>query len=293
MSSWKYGSVVAKLAIQVKKRILVYSTMKPKKSLGQNFLRDKTALARIIVAADLSGAENILEIGPGEGVLTERLLEKAGRVLAVEKDEALAAKLQTQNLKFKTKIENEKLKIISQDILEINLPKLLEENHFTQYRLVANIPYYITGKIIRLFLETQYQPELIVLLTQKEVAERIAEKDGKRSILSLAVGLFGQAEIVAYVPKESFYPAPKVASAIVKIVPHSRRRSKEESLKLMRIIKIGFASPRKTLLNNLAAGLKKEKNALEKILIDSDIASDSRAETLSLEQWIKLEKVLR
>lgn len=293
MSSWKYGSVVAKLAIQVKKRILVYSTMKPKKSLGQNFLRDKTALARIIVAADLSGAENILEIGPGEGVLTERLLEKAGRVLAVEKDEALAAKLQTQNLKFKTKIENEKLKIISQDILEINLPKLLEENHFTQYRLVANIPYYITGKIIRLFLETQYQPELIVLLTQKEVAERIAEKDGKRSILSLAVGLFGQAEIVAYVPKESFYPAPKVASAIVKIVPHSRRRSKEESLKLMRIIKISFASPRKTLLNNLAAGLKKEKNALEKILIDSDIASDSRAETLSLEQWIKLEKVLR
>lgn len=267
--------------------------MKPKKSLGQNFLRDKTALARIIVAADLSGAENILEIGPGEGVLTERLLEKAGRVLAVEKDEALAAKLQTQNLKFKTKIENEKLKIISQDILEINLPKLLEENHFTQYRLVANIPYYITGKIIRLFLETQYQPELIVLLTQKEVAERIAEKDGKRSILSLAVGLFGQAEIVAYVPKESFYPAPKVASAIVKIVPHSRRRLKEESLKLMRIIKIGFASPRKTLLNNLAAGLKKEKNALEKILIDSDIASDSRAETLSLEQWIKLEKVLR
>lgn len=293
MSSWKYGSVVAKLAIQVKKRILVYSTMKPKKSLGQNFLRDKTALARIIVAADLGGAENILEIGPGEGVLTERLLEKAGRVLAVEKDEALAAKLQTQNLKFKTKIENEKLKIISQDILEINLPKLLEENHFTQYRLVANIPYYITGKIIRLFLETQYQPELIVLLTQKEVAERIAEKDGKRSILSLAIGLFGQAKIVAYVPKESFYPAPKVASAIVKIVPHSRRRLKEESLKLMRIIKIGFASPRKTLLNNLAAGLKKEKNALEKILIDSDIASDSRAETLSLEQWIKLEKILR
>ncbi|HHX58342.1 MAG TPA: ribosomal RNA small subunit methyltransferase A [Candidatus Moranbacteria bacterium] len=257
--------------------------MKPKKSLGQNFLRNKEALTKIVVAADLGVEQNVLEIGPGEGVLTVELMKKAGRILAVEKDDRLIEKL---------KLKNEKLKIIRGDILEVNLPKLLEENSFTNYKLVANIPYYITGKILRLFLETQYQPSLMVLLTQKEVAERIVEKDNKSSILSLSVKLFGWVEIIDYVARESFYPVPKVDSAIIKITPHLHQKSKEEIKSLMRIIKIGFASPRKTLLNNLAAGLNKEKLKIEEILVSNEIDLNVRAESLSLVQWENLRNKL-
>ena len=146
--------------------------MRPKKLLGQNFLKDKTVLQKIIEAADLKPNDSVIEIGPGTGILTEELIKHAGKVIAIEKDDNLAEKIDSR---FRG---NDKVKIINKDILKINLPELIEQNNFENYKVVANIPYYITSPIIRLFLETRYPPRVMFLTLQKEVAERICGRPG-------------------------------------------------------------------------------------------------------------------
>jgi len=280
--------------------------MKAKKSLGQNWLVDEVALQKIIDAAELSETDNVLEIGPGTGVLTTELLKGAGRMIAIEKDRCLAEEV-ARNFQFEIlnlpagrqgfqsisndsiyKFEN-KEGVVSGDILGINLPKLLEENDFTNYKLVANIPYYITGKLLRLIFETKHQPKLIVLLVQKEVAERVCAGAGEMSKLSVMIQLHAKPEIVADVPAESFDPVPKVDSAILKITPLGKKENKE----LMRLVRVGFASRRKTLVNNLSSGLQKSKEEIEKAL--SEIGKDSkiRAQDLSVEDWENLSKLLK
>ena len=264
-----------------------------KKSLGQNFLKDERVLGKIVEAGELSPDDNILEIGPGEGALTKKLLEKVNRVLAIEKDERMKDNSsQLQQLDE----GSDGLKLHFGDILDVNLAEILQKNNFDEYKVIANIPYYITGKIIRLLFEQEKHPELIVILVQKEVADRICAKNGKQSILSLSVQYYASAEVVDYVPRESFDPAPKVDSAILKIVPKqpqtdadlTRTDIENSDKKFFRLVRVGFSSPRKTLINNLKNGLKLEREELEGIFKKLNLDQNIRAEKMTIDNWQQL-----
>lgn len=299
------------------KKIFKTEDLKILKNLGQNFLIDKTVLDKIIGASDLDKNDVIIEIGPGLGTLTQELSTKCRKVIAIEKDKKMAEMLDSRmwyvesRMLDKTKIiQNSKLVlerhrgfqipnsiIINDDILKINLSELLKKYApGGKYKLVSNIPYYITSPIIKLFLEAEIKPELIVLLAQKEVAERICAKPGKLSILALSVQIYGEPEIVGYVDKSAFYPEPKVDSAILKIKNIKKgapdRAHKEDRKNLFRIIKIGFSSKRKKLANNLSAGLNINKQESEKILSKANINPNARAQELRLEDWKKLEEIV-
>lgn len=234
----------------------------------------------IVEAGDLSPADTVLEIGPGEGVLTAALLEKAGRVVAVEKDERLVAFL---NEKFAEAIRNQRLEILNEDILHFDLSdlKLTAGN----WRLIANIPYYLTGQIFRKFLETENQPSLAVLLVQKEVAERIVARNKKESLLSISVKAFGEPKIIKTVPAGAFHPRPKVDSAILKIANISRARLGDlETSAFFALLRQGFAHPRKLLTGNLSCSTES--------LATCKINPKARAEDLGLHDWLCLQKIL-
>lgn len=256
-----------------------------KKSLGQNFLIDKDVLKKIVDAAELSESDNVLEIGPGKGILTNELVKKAGKIIAIEKDEELS-RLMDSRLRG-----NDKGVVISGDILKINLPKLIEENNFQDYKVVANIPYYITGKLFKLLLETKYSPRSMTLLVQKEVAERICAKLGSMSILAISVQYYGSSSIKGLVSRESFSPIPKVDSAILRIdlldekYLENKKQKKED---FFRLVKVGFSSPRKTLANNLSNGLGLDKNLIEQLFKKEKFNSAIRAQSLSVEDWERL-----
>lgn len=241
-----------------------------KKSLGQNFLKSKKVLNKIVEAAQISKDETILEIGPGKGTLTKELVEAGAKVIAIEKDDRLIEDLSE---KFQG------TEIIHGDALEFN-PKDIEGD----YKLVANIPYYITGEIIEKFLSADHQPSLMVSLVQKEVAERIVAKDGKESILSISVKAYGKPKYVSTVSKRYFAPAPKVDSAIISIENISKDNfSNISEEKFFNIVKTGFAHKRKKVLSNL-----KEKFDISKL----DIPENSRAEELSVEKWLEIASTL-
>jgi len=246
--------------------------MRAKKSLGQNFLISERIRDKIIEAGEIKKTDTVLEIGPGKGFLTESLLENSGKVIAVEKDDELAPKL-------KEKFNSDKLEVIHGDILEISEDKLPKK-----YKLIANIPYYITGEIIRSFLERKNQPELLVLMVQKEVADRIVARDKKESILSLSVKAYGDPKIVTRVSRGNFRPMPNVDSAVIKIENVSKDFFKNFSEEFFfKIIKKAFGQKRKRLVNNLKDILDQEK--LEKALEDVGVGKDARAEDLSLKNW--------
>ena len=265
-------------------KILKSEDLKILKSLGQNFLIDENVLGKIVQAAELNKNDIVIEIGPGFGTLTEELSEKCGKVIAIEKDRKLAEKL---NGKFRN------IEIITDDILKIKLKEFVKKySSDGKYKLVSNIPYYITSPIIKMFLESDVQPELIVLLMQKEVAERICAKPGKLSVLALSVQVYGEPEIVDYVDKAAFYPEPKVDSAILRIKNIKKNFSDEYYKDLFRIIKIGFSSKRKKLANNLSAGLHIGKTQSEKLLKEAGMDSNARAQELELEEWRKLVEII-
>jgi 16S rRNA (adenine1518-N6/adenine1519-N6)-dimethyltransferase len=296
------------------KRILKSEDLKILKSLGQNFLIDENILDKIVQAAELNKDDVVIEIGPGFGTLTEELSEKCGKVIAIEKDKKLAellkrkvetrliTSLPAQNgstaLKGLWSQHVKNTVVINDDILRVDLKEFIKKYApGGKYKLVSNIPYYITSPIIKLFLESDVQPEFIVLLMQKEVAERICAKPGKLSVLALSVQVYGEPEIVDYVDKSSFYPEPKVDSAILKIKNIKKIFSDEHYKNLFRIIKIGFSSKRKKLANNLSAGLHISKMQVETRLIasllsEAGISLNARAQELELEDWEKLEKIL-
>lgn len=268
-------------------------------------MRSEKALAQIIEAGEIKPSDTILEIGPGAGALTEKLLERAGHVIAVEKDHELVGYLEK---KFEREIKDGRLKLIEGDILN------LSTNYFllsTNYKLIANIPYNITGEIFRKFLqEEKIQPEQIVLLVQKEVAQRIIARDGKESILSVSVKVYGEPKYIDTVKRGSFTPTPNVDSAILLIENISRKRfqtSPPNPLSLIRrggseaegevnqlteenffkILKAGFAHKRKLLSSNLKPLIKNDVSVLFR---QCNIPEKSRAEDLKLENWLCLVK---
>jgi len=250
--------------------------LKAKKSLGQNWLKSESAIKEIIKAADLSHSDTVLEIGPGQGVLTKALLETGARVLAVEKDDRLIKDLQE---KFAQEIKLKKIILIHGDILEIEIEKELKKQKIGEYKLVANIPYYITGQIIRKFLsETKKQPSLMVLMLQKEVAKRIVANDSKESLLSISVKVYGEPKFIKTVPAGAFEPKPKVDSAILLIKNISKNffLGVDENV-FFEMLKKGFGQKRKYLKGNLGIA--------EEILQTCSIPTKARAEDLNLKNW--------
>jgi 16S rRNA (adenine1518-N6/adenine1519-N6)-dimethyltransferase len=248
--------------------------MKAKKSFGQNWLRDDATLDEIVEAAELSIKDTVLEVGPGLGTLTSKLVKKAGKVVAVEADQDLIPYLLDQA----AKVNN--LEIVSGDILKFDLTKLP-----AGYKVVANIPYYLTSNLIRNLLEASNPPTAMVLLVQKEVAERIVAGPGQMSVLSFSVQYYGEATIVRDVSRELFDPVPQVDSAIIKIMRHTEPVFAADTRLLFRLVKAGFGEKRKMLRNSLSGGLHVDQSAVEELLMAAQISSTARAQELSMQQW--------
>jgi 16S rRNA (adenine1518-N6/adenine1519-N6)-dimethyltransferase len=254
--------------------------IRPKKSLGQNFLGEPAGLRKVLTAAELQGNEQVLEIGAGLGSLTVLLAQNAKEVLAIEIDQNLFPALQEALAPYAN------VKTIHGDILKLDLDGLLEDQDFV---VVANIPYYITSAIIRKLLEANKRPSRMILTIQKEVAERIIARDGKMSLLALSVQVYGKPELVATIPAGAFYPAPDVDSAVLRLTLFKKPIIQEQNLDLFfKLAQAGFSQKRKTLRNSLASGLSITSQQAEKILADAQLESNRRAETLSLEEWNRL-----
>ena len=267
--------------------------LKAKKSLGQHFLRSKIALREIIDASRISNADLVLEIGPGEGALTLTLLEGGARVVAVETDKRAILLL---NEKFESHIRSKQLLLIEGDIRDESAQKELFTKAYLgseSYKLVANIPYYITGYLFRLFLENLRQPTLIVFLIQKEVADQIMARDGKEGMLSLSIKAFGTPKYIAKVKREAFSPPPKVDSAIIAIEDIGRSQFKVLATeKYFTILKAGLGSKRKMLLGNLAGALDIPKEKLQVVFTDLGIPVTARGEDLPIDKWLLLAHTL-
>lgn len=251
--------------------------MKAKKSFGQNWLRDDYTLDLIVDSAGLTLTDTVLEIGPGLGTLTNKLVQKAGKVVAVEADQDLIPYLLDQA----AKVNN--LDIVVGDILKYDLRKLPDN-----YKVVANIPYYLTSNLIRTLLEANNPPTVMVLLVQKEVAERIVAVPGQMSVLSFGVQYYAEAEIVAPVAKELFDPVPKVDSAIIKITRRDQPVFEADTKKLFKLVKAGFGEKRKMLRNSLSGGLQLSTAEVESLLKNAGLKPTSRSQELSILDWQKL-----
>jgi len=258
-----------------------------KKSLGQHFLRSQRALSDIVDTGDVHADDVVVEIGPGEGVLTERLLQLAGKVIAIEKDDDLAKKLEE---KFSTEIAQGKLELLHQDVLDFDFATLKKYRDFN-YKVIANIPYNITGILFRNILTASYQPERMVVLIQKEVADRIIARDAKESLLSLSVKAYGTPKIIASVPPGAFVPPPKVTSAIIAITNVSRDNfaNTQEEETFFTFIHAGFAHKRKQLRANMRNIVP--VNSLTEIFESLSLPATVRAEDLTLQQWLTMAKI--
>lgn len=248
-----------------------------KKSLGQNFLVNRGILDKITSAAEVTKEDTILEIGPGTGVLTKKLSEKAGRVVTVEKDRRLIENL-------KEKFKNTNVEIVKEDILKLDPSRY--SLVASGYKVIGNIPYYITSHLLKTIFESaswrMAQPSLIVLTVQKEVAQRIVAKPPHMSLLALSVQFYSEPKIVSYVSRGSFRPMPKVDSAIIRLAPRLPEglllENPEARILFFKLIKTAFAGKRKQLKNTIGLG----------ILNKAGIRPESRPEELSLEDWLKI-----
>lgn len=269
------------------KKILKKHRIFPSKRLGQNFLIGKGVLKKIVEAAELSKNDFIFEIGPGMGNLTIELAKKVKKVLAIEKDKKMVQILE-KILKEKG-IEN--VDIVNADVLKFLNRKGLILNK--KYKVVANIPYYLTSRLLRKILEdVRVKPLLMVMMVQKEVAQRIVAQPPKMNLLAISVQFYARPEIISYVSKNSFWPKPKVDSAIIRLRP-KKDKCKVDIDRFFEIVKAGFAHPRKQLVNNLSEGLAIEKEFVKKWLRENHFSPKQRAENLSLNDWKKLIKTFK
>jgi 16S rRNA (adenine1518-N6/adenine1519-N6)-dimethyltransferase len=266
--------------------------IKPKKSLGQNFLVNEGVYKKIVAALEIKKDDIIVEVGPGLGTLTGYLAESKAEIVAVEKDEKLAAYL-------KSKLSNRKnVKIIEGDILKFNPGNYQLQT--TNYKLVGNIPYYLSSHLIRVVFEKWPRPEKIVLMLQKEVAQRIVAKPPNMSLLAVSVQYYSKPEIVSHVSAGSFYPPPEVDSAIIKLVPSEQftaygentENCKLKTVNFFKVVRAGFAGKRKQLANTLATGLKISKQEIQQKLSLIDVDPRRRAETLTIKEWQKITNFL-
>jgi 16S rRNA (adenine1518-N6/adenine1519-N6)-dimethyltransferase len=266
------------LLAQTKRRLRNFD-LKARKGLGQHFLVDQEVLKVILSAAEVTPNDIIVEVGPGLGILTRELAQRAGRVIAIELDDKLAALLKRTLASFNN------VTIINDDVLKIGPEELVKGQ---DYKVVANLPYYITSPVLRHFLEARAKPQTMIVMVQKEVAEAIAAKPGQMSLLSVSVQFYGEPEIISSVPAESFYPAPEVDSAILRLDLYSQPPVAVDEGSFFKLVRAGFAAPRKQIANSLAQGLGRAKAEVLPLLEEAGIAWQRRAETLSLEEWAKL-----
>lgn len=249
----------------------------PIKSLGQHWLKDRLILESIVDCADITSDDTVLEIGPGQGTLTSVILRRAGQVIAVEYDSELAQKLPKQ-------FPGKNLTVLNHDILTYDLSQLPPD-----YKVVANIPYYITAKIVSRLLNAENKPKTIVLLVQKEVAQRIASQAGDMSMLALSAQVFADCTLGPIVKPEHFTPPPKVDSQVIVLARRDSPLVAESDQKdFFKIAKAGFSARRKKLRSSLAGGLGLEKNEVEKLLIRLKISPDRRAEDLTVAEWMAI-----
>ena len=269
--------------------------LRARKGLGQHFLVDEGVLNRIVAVAELTSSDVVMEIGSGLGVLTRELSKRAGYVLAIELDDKLAAVLK------QTMASAGNVMVINEDVLKIS-PAALHEEHkanfppevpdTSDYKVVANLPYYITSPVLRHFLEAAVKPRSMVVMVQNEVAEEIVTKPGRMSLLSVSVQLYGEPVIVDYVPASCFFPAPEVDSALLKITVYPRPAVEiTDKEGFFDLVRAGFSAPRKQLANSLAQGLGVSKDDVLSMLAKAEIIPQRRAQTLSLEEWAHLWRI--
>ncbi len=254
-----------------------------KKGLGQHFLVDRGVLRKILSAAELAPHDTVIEVGPGLGILTRELVSNAEKVIAVEIDSNLAQSLRNKLSDFPN------LTVLNADILELDPGGLVQSG---DYKVVANLPYHIAMPILRHFLEASRKPRLMVVMVQKEVAQSMVAGPGEMSILGISIQLYGTPRIVSYVSARSFYPKPKVDSAIVRIDVYSKPAVNVANIAgFFQIVKAGFSTPRKQIRNSLAIGLDMLPTEISDILKHAEIDPRRRPETLSLEDWARLHRV--
>lgn len=267
-------------------RNLLYAHhMRPNKAFGQNFLVDRAILQRIIEAAEIEPTDQVLEVGAGTGVLTRELAQHAWRVVAVELERDMLALL------AKTTGEFRNVELLARNLLYLDPQEVFEQE---PYKLVANLPYYITAPTFRHFLESGNPPRLLVVMVQYEVAQRIVAGPGDLSLLGVSIQFYGQPKIIAHVPARAFYPVPKVDSAILRVdlrnqVPLTR----EERDSFFPLVQAGFAERRKQLHNSLTHHLHKKNEEVRASLTAANIDPSRRAETLSIEDWLRLWHAMR
>jgi len=267
-----------------------------KKGLGQHFLINSGILKNIISAADLSPRDLVIEVGPGLGVLTRELIQNAGYVISVELDSAVIDLLQTNLSQYDnfSLIHSDILKIRPEEIIEREKDKFPASVDTQRYKVVANLPYYITQPIIRHFCEAAVKPETMVIMVQKEVARNIIAKPGDLSILAVSVQIYGNPRIMGYVPAGNFYPPPKVDSAILRIDLYPQPAVSVTSIdNFFRVVKAGFSSARKQIVNSLAQGLEVTKPEVISLLDKAGVSPQKRPEMLTLEEWAQLEKYFK
>ena len=259
---------------------------KTKKSLGQHFLKNDFIPKKMCSAANLKPDDTVIEIGPGTGILTAEILKTAGKVIALESD--LRA-IEILKEKFIKEISNNRLSVLKYDVRNFNINDIVK-NETEKFKIVSNIPYYLTGILFRKTLDNRRQPQIMVFLIQKEVAERISKAD-KESLLSLSIKAFGSPKYISTVKRNHFTPPPKVDSAILAIDKISCNNFKSFSSHFFfSCLKLGFSQKRKQLLGNLTKMYARYE--LYKIFEELEIPTKIRAEDLSMEQWLLLTKYL-
>jgi 16S rRNA (adenine1518-N6/adenine1519-N6)-dimethyltransferase len=265
------------------RRLLRDAGIRPRKSLGQNFLIHEEALERVAAAAEIGPADILLEVGAGIGGLTRHLAVAARRVVAVEIDPALIPILNSVLASYPN------VSVVQGDILDQPVERLMGKIDPGGFKVAANIPYYITSAVIRHLVEANVPPSRLVLTVQKEVAERICAVPGKMSLLALSVQYYGTPSIEGNISADSFYPVPEVESAIIRVdLDGSRRRDVGASDRLFKIARAGFSQKRKMLRNTISAGLGLPRARIERILTLAGVDPTRRAETVSVEEWVRI-----
>lgn len=266
--------------IGVLRHLLYTHHMRPNKSFGQNFLVDRAVLQQIVETAELGPTDQVLEVGAGTGVLTRELARRARRVVAVELEQDML------KLLAKTTSDFTNIELIARNLLYLDPQEVFGQE---RYKLVANLPYYITAPTFRHFLESANPPGLLVVMVQYEVAQRIVAEPGDLSLLGVSIQFYGQPRIIARVPARSFYPAPKVDSAILRVDVHEQAPlAPQEREGFFRVVQAGFSERRKQLHNSLAHGLHRKDEEVRAWLATAGIEANRRAETLSIEEWLRL-----
>lgn len=270
--------------IRILRHLLLAHGMRPNKSFGQNFLIDRAVLSKIVEAAELSPQDDVLEVGAGTGVLTRELARDAKQVIAVELERDMLTLLR------KTTSHLQNVTLIERNLLAFNPG---DSFGLAPYKMVANLPYYLTAAALRHFLEHEHAPSALVVMVQWEVAQRIVADPGDLSLFAISVQLYGKPRIIARVPAQAFYPAPKVDSAILRIDVYKELPLLfDERARFFRVVQAGFSEARKQLHNSLTHGLHYKNTQVREWLALANIEANRRAETLTLDEWLRLWRVV-